>query len=83
MRLSKKQRDEVVDLLRCAADFQFVGATTFPMMMAVEYTGIDHPAFLIAIDALKAATPDDTPPGRLYGERMLEAAMRVELEEWP
>lgn len=91
--MTKKQRAEVVELLRCAADV--VHETLMPIWKATCALGFgesctQHKAALAAMQNAAisrggAATmpADDIEGDNEYRARCLEAAQRVEDKEWP
>lgn len=91
MKLSKKQREQVVELLRCAADLAETGRYSALFGgPAVAAARCIKPASAVSVHASKAAR-DAAPRGEKEGARnaddfigvALEAAARVEEGSWP
>lgn len=98
MRLGKKQRAQVVELLRCAADLginhnQWCPVTEVGHRLGLIYYGLRakddrHDGLLVIADEAIGLTPfEDNPPGLAswvhFGFCCLEAAARVEEGSWP
>lgn len=93
--MTKKQRAQVVELLRCAADLGIVGNIPCPLTGAAHDLGlmrwtsaIDYErdeVVRIADNAVACTKEIDEEPGswRGFGERCLEAAQRVAERSWP
>ena len=82
-RLTKRERAQVVELLRCAADL--ATRTARPIAHAAMYLGYEDGslAFMRAINARCAVAVAVPVQDGVYREQILEAALRVELGEWP
>lgn len=95
MKISKRQRAQVVELLRCAADLGIVDNNPCPLTEAAHNLGlmrwtsaIDYErdeAVRLADRAIGETEWLDEPSGswRGFGVRCLEAAARVEEGFWP
>ncbi len=79
-KLTKRQRADVVELLRCAADLD--GRATFPFAAAVTATRSDLRIEQFAWRVLHL-TYNERRDRRLYVRHCLEAAQRVEEGTWP
>lgn len=88
MRLTKKQREQVVELLRCAADWprdqeQVNGiALTVGSLDLEGQDDVVNAAFR-ARGSVKTAMDDFELSEADYRDKLLEAAMRVEEGSWP
>lgn len=78
--MTKRERAQVVELLRCAADCQQSYRAPIAGACCDLYGGLQTNAFDLA-----HAAKDDVPDLGLedYQTRLLEAALRVEQGEWP
>lgn len=94
MRLTKKQREQVVELLRCAADRTLMrsGEITLSGPFAIASRGVDDRAVNDEAWRARAASMRDLfgPDGDVidmpnddYQTCLLEAAQRVEEGTWP
>ena len=85
MKMTKKQRAEVVELLRCGADCVDEGLT--PLTYACRYLDMSDSVLSSAVDARCAVSRALRTPrfleGSEYRYELLEAAQRVEDKEWP
>lgn len=81
MHLSKRQRAQVVELLRCAADV--VLDTPLPISQAQYWLDAPDEIKDMAIAARYAITGDHCYDDERYRAEILEAALRVEQGEWP
>lgn len=80
--MTKKQREQVVELLRCAADVQGIGNAASALDL------IDGPFWGAAIKAWESTADVITEKrghmsGISYEDICLEAAARVEEGQWP
>lgn len=89
MRMSKTQRAQVVELLRCAADLGMSGVVA-PLSEAIARVGTrTSPLEYVADNAVDAVAKEleipwwDRDGWSDYASHCLEAALRVELGEWP
>ena len=85
--MTKRQRAQVVELLRCAAD-SAPGIGLNGMFAAKNYVSIGGVVFALAWKALLAVSPDWrrgglSPVDEGYRRGLLEAAARVEEGSWP
>ena len=78
--MTKKQRAQVVELLRCAADL--VDRSLLPVRYACEYLNRPWRHMDIALLA-RQSLGEMTPATEGYRRDLLEAALRVEQGEWP
>jgi hypothetical protein len=78
--MTKKQRAQVVELLRCAADIRITG-TMIPRARAAYLLGTPERTQRLAEDAWTAVLNDVGMS--LYQYELLEAAARVEEGSWP
>lgn len=84
--MTKRQREQVVELLRCAADIAVTktwrlwgcGPTAADDLMASERTRT-----LAELAITRVSSGDDAPDGYAYISAALEAAARVEEGSWP
>lgn len=88
MRLSKSQRAQVVELLRCAAELAVVehpfGELFGHAPAASKFTGASASVRAFAELAATNAMGGSSAPDRdTFIANVLEAALRVELGEWP
>ncbi len=82
MRISKRERAQIVELLRCAADLLVSGRSMFPRLDAARY--LDIPNTLLTLDIIDTASEACADVGGPRNQfNLLEAAARVELGEWP
>lgn len=90
--MTKKQRAEVVELLRCAADYIARGGRDpgGALSTAASYVNHDDDYFKFAVGVEQAVCRDRgiagwawPPPAELRVETLLEAAQRVEDGELP
>ena len=79
MRLTKKQRAEVVELLRCAADLWESGRAWAPIIVSIEWHDFAPTTNGLALLAADCAW--QYPPDTLA--TLLEAAQRVDEGSWP
>ena len=86
MSLSKKQRAQVVELLRCAADLHTIGLGGVGMATSWLY-GDAHPEppcwFQCVLAWNDAVNTFTSWGGTTYADVCLEAAQRVEEGSWP
>jgi hypothetical protein len=83
MKLSKRQRAQVVELLRCAADV--VSETRLPIARASDYLGLYSDDVIVDLaHAARMDVSDGWPDSDdVYRQGVLEAAARVEEGTWP
>lgn len=80
--MTKKQREQVVELLRCAADLDSLGrAHQYIRGNPVTVRGAGFKTWSIAVDARTSAHVENMT--LTYAESCLEAAARVEEGSWP
>jgi hypothetical protein len=79
--VTKRQRAQVVELLKCAADFRKPWSIN-GLSDARDAIGVDFSAFLTAMDATASVAPGFVTYADMHAG-LLEAAARVELGEWP
>lgn len=77
MKLTKQQRAQVVELLRCAADLLLNKHSMFPRLDAIDALGTHREINAASFDAIQATGL----PRNEYA--LLEAAQRVEEGSWP
>ena len=78
--MTRRQRAQVVELLRCAADLMISDPNRWHV--AITEAGFDWPIQLIAIDAENEVDSQACTIERRH-HVLLEAAARVERMEWP
>lgn len=83
--MTRRQREQVVELLRCAADFDgkfdYVGLVAGGFLLDyVDFINPCKPTYAIADDVVWSILFDEPVD---YQHRLLEAALRVEQGEWP
>lgn len=81
MTLSKRDRAQVVELLRCAVNF--VHETKLPIYRAKCWLDASDKIEDFAIMARRSVTEDPCYDDEAYLASILEAAQRVEDCEWP
>jgi hypothetical protein len=85
--MTKREREQVVELLRCAADIIARGGWDEGGVLSLAATAADSPFFKFAYDAERRVWSDmllcGVPEGALRLRSLLEAAARVEEGSWP
>lgn len=84
--MTESQRVKVVELLRCAADadgpHDLVGMPIAGYRLGyVDFVNHSKRVYVLADDVLGEIDPSER--GDSYRQWLLEAALRVELREWP
>jgi hypothetical protein len=77
-KLSKRDRAQLVELLRCAADLLLNHQDPFPVMTAYRALGTPPGVYNASVDVRSTLLGWPQDEGHL-----LEAALRVEEKEWP